>query len=100
VTVLPRKDVRRRADNRCEYCRLPENASEVAFHVEHICAKQHGGSGELSNLALACDRCNLFKGPNLSAIDPATNEIVTLFHPRHDVSAVSEKAAEGCKSQK
>jgi len=63
---------------------LPEEASEVTFHVEHILAKQHGGDDSLSNLALACDRCNFCKGPNLSAIDPTTNEIVTLFHPRHD----------------
>ncbi len=84
MTVLPRQDVRRRASNQCEYCMLSEDASEVAFHVEHIRAKQHGGSDDVSNLALACDRCNFFKGPNLSAIDPTTNKIVTLFHPRHD----------------
>ncbi len=85
MMVLPRKDVRRRANSRCEYCMLPEDASEVAFHVEHIRAKQHGGSDDLSNLALACDRCNFYKGPNLSAIDPTTAKIVALFHPRHDV---------------
>ena len=34
--------------------------------------------------ALACDRCNLFKGPNLSSIDPEANEVVRLFHPRRD----------------
>jgi len=85
MTILPRKEVRRRANTRCEYCRLSEDASEVTFHVEHIRAKQHGGNDELSNLALACDRRNFFKGPNLSAIDSTTGEIVTLFHPRQDV---------------
>ncbi len=60
MTVLPRMEVRQRANGRCEYCMLPEEASEVAFHVEHIRAKQHGGSDDLSNLALACDRCNFF----------------------------------------
>ena len=54
------------------------------FHVEHIIAKQHLGTDNLSNLALACDRCNLFKGTNLSGIDPSTNQIVALYHPRND----------------
>ena len=29
--------------------------------------------------------CNLLKGPNLSSIDPGTEELVRLFHPRKDV---------------
>ena len=39
---------------------------------------------ELENLALACHRCNLRKGPNLTAIDPLSCEVVPLFHPRRD----------------
>jgi len=39
----------------------------------------------LFNLACACDRCNAYKGPNLSSIDPADGSIVNLFHPRRDV---------------
>lgn len=38
----------------------------------------------IDNLALACHRCNLPKGPNLSGIDPSTDNVVTLFHPRRD----------------
>ena len=34
--------------------------------------------------ALACWRCNLHKGPNLTAIDPAGGDVVALFHPRRD----------------
>ena len=56
----------------------------MAHHIEHIIAKQHGGSDEVENLALACHRCNLHKGPNVTGIDPATGEIVALFHPRRD----------------
>jgi hypothetical protein len=33
-------------------------------------------------LALACPDCNRHKGPNLSAIDPETQTVVSLFHPR------------------
>jgi len=76
--------VRLRAGERCEYCRLPEEVGDVPFHIEHIVAKQHHGNDESSNLALACDRCNLYKGPNLTSIDPESGDTVPLFHPRCD----------------
>jgi len=76
--------VRRRADERCEYCRLRQEQSQLRHHVEHIIAKQHGRSGDAENLALACHRCNLQKGPNLTGIDPQTAEVARLFHPRQD----------------
>jgi 5-methylcytosine-specific restriction endonuclease McrA len=74
--------VRFRAGERCEYCRLHQEHSEVIDHVEHIVAKQHGGSDDPGNLALACHRCNLHKEPNLTGIDPPTSEMAALFHPR------------------
>jgi hypothetical protein len=78
-----RTAVRRRARLRCEYCLLPEAlAPAVPFQVEHIVARQHGGHTALSNLALACHRCNLHKGPNLTGIDPRSRRLVRLFHPR------------------
>jgi hypothetical protein len=77
--------VRQRAQNRCEYCLLRQEDSVIAHHVEHIVAKQHGGTDEPGNLALACHRCNYRKGPNLTGIDPATGAIVALFHPRQDL---------------
>jgi hypothetical protein len=81
-----RQFVRQRAGQRCEYCRIPQHAlSWAAFHIEHIAARQHGGTDDLENLALACRRCNAFKGPNLSSIDPATGDGVRLFNPRIDV---------------
>jgi hypothetical protein len=52
--------------------------------VEHVIAQQHLVDDNLQNLALACDRCNAFKGPNLSSVDPVTNAVVHLFHPRID----------------
>ena len=84
MDVQLRAFVRRRAENRCEYCRLPDAVQLLPFHVEHVIAKQHGGIDDESNLAWACDRCNAYKGPNLSSIDPATGSIVALFHPRRD----------------
>src|SRR5215471_13636674 len=76
--------VRERAGNRCEYCQLHQDDSPLAvLHVEHIIPKKHGGSDDPDNLALACIDCNLHKGPNLTGIDPETNEVTELFHPRH-----------------
>jgi len=76
--------VRRRAAGRCEYCLLRQDHSELTHHVEHIVARKHGGSDDAANLALACHRCNLHKGPNLTGIDPLTGEVTSLFHPRRD----------------
>jgi hypothetical protein len=76
--------VRNRARGRCEYCRLPSHVQLLPFHVEQIVAKQHGGNGSFANLAWACDRCNAYKGTNLSSIDPETGKVIELFHPRLD----------------
>ena len=76
--------VRQRAGQRCEYCRLPQSASALRFHIEHIIARQHGGTDDLANLALACPECNYQKGTNLGSIDPDTGKVTPLFHPRLD----------------
>jgi hypothetical protein len=75
--------VRDRAGDRCEYCLLRQQDDRFfRFHIEHIIPKQHGGRDESENLALACHQCNLHKGPNLAGIDPDTDTITPLFHPR------------------
>jgi HNH endonuclease len=80
-----RRRVVERAQHRCEYCGLAEALqSVVLFHVEHVVARHHGGDDFMENLALACHRRNLQKGPNLSSIDPETGELTRLFHPRKD----------------
>ncbi len=62
--------VRKRAGDRCEYCRLPQTAIPHRLHVEHVIAQQHEPTNvdDITNLALACDRCNFHKGPNLSSL--------------------------------
>ena len=52
------------------------------LHVEHIIPRCHDGSDDPDNLALACIDCNLHKGPNLTGIDPESNRVTELFHPR------------------
>jgi hypothetical protein len=80
---MERQEVRKRAGERCEYCRLPDwLTGSGPFHVEHILPRQHGGADEAVNLAWACSRCNCHKGTNLVAIDPDSALRVSLFHPR------------------
>jgi 5-methylcytosine-specific restriction endonuclease McrA len=70
--------VRRTADC-CEYCRIAQSLIPFhTFHVEHIVARQHGGTNDLENLCLACDRCNAYKGTNLSASGRATVRLLKM----------------------
>jgi hypothetical protein len=88
--------VRERAKSRCEYCSIPEWATPfLPFHTDHIVAQQHRLDDSLDNLALACDRCNAYKGPNLSSIDPVSGSVVELFHPRKQVWIDHFQEAEG-----
>jgi len=80
-----RTTVRERARDACEYCRLHQDDSPLSpLHVEHIIPKVHGGTDDIDNLALACIDCNLHKGTNLTGIDPQSNEVTELFHPRRE----------------
>jgi hypothetical protein len=73
-----------RASSRCEYCQLPAAVHPAPFQIDHVIARQHGGTTDEQNLALACIHCNRFKGPNVAGINPETGELVRLFHPRKD----------------
>lgn len=85
MDALLRQQVRDRAGDRCEYCRLHQRHDRFhSFHVEHIVARQHGGTDVLENLAWSCHQCNFHKGTNLAGLDPDTGEMVRLFHPRRD----------------
>ena len=79
-----RQSVRDRAGARCEYCHLPEEYHELPFQLEHIIARKHRGTDESENLAWACYNCNAHKGPNIAGIDPQTQLMTRLFHPRLD----------------
>ncbi len=76
--------VRRRADGRCEYCRLPEQCTSLAFQPDHIIAVKHSGRTHEANLAWACFYCNSYKGACIAGPDPATGKVTRLFHPRFD----------------
>ncbi|MEM8609417.1 MAG: HNH endonuclease [Myxococcota bacterium] len=53
--------------------------------LEHIVPKNHGGSDDLENLAIACARCNSEKGlrhDHKSANDPKLREIIENLQAR------------------
>lgn len=78
-----RSRVAERASYRCEYCKLHrDHQPSVPLQIEHIVAKQHRKDDSPENLALACLRCNLHKGTNLTGIDPETGKVTLLFNPR------------------
>ena len=80
MDAATRRLVRERAGRRCEYCHIHEDDDPYVFHLEHIVAKKHEGSDDLTNLAWSCNNCNLRKGANLSGL--VEGQVVTLFHPR------------------
>jgi hypothetical protein len=77
-----RRFVVERANNRCEYCLYPQEASLLAFEIEHIVAEKHGGSTTVDNLAFACPYCNRFKGSDLGSLDVETRKLTPFFDPR------------------
>ena len=82
-----RRQVRRRAGGRCEYCRLPGRIADRPLEFDHVRPLRHRGRTVLANLALACRACNGAKNASPSAFDPQTDALVPLFHPRHDLWA-------------
>jgi hypothetical protein len=82
VSASLRRLIEERADHRCEYCRLPQAIALHRHEPDHIVPRQHGGENDAENLALACLRCNRYKGPNIGSLDPSTGELVRFFNPR------------------
>ncbi len=78
------KQIRQRAGEACEYCRLPQESQEATFHVDHVLPRVQGGPTTLDNLALACVSCSLRKAARVTAVDPVDGQEVSLFHPRED----------------
>lgn len=76
--------VARRANHRCEYCRVPEAIFNFPFEIEHVVPSSQGGSDDEPNLALTCRSCNLHKSDHLTGRDDATAAEVPLFNPRTD----------------
>ena len=76
-----RPHIRARAQGRCEYCHLPEEADFAQYEIDHIIAEQHGGQTALENLAYACFDCNKHKGPNISPFAPSDSNCLNFKLP-------------------
>ena len=81
-----RRLVAERADNRCEYCLMPEPFLLAGCEVDHVISRKHGGVSDSANLAYSCERCNRSKGSDIGSvigIGP-DQRFVRLFNPRID----------------
>ena len=85
ISAKLRKTVTDRANRLCEYCLMLLDFSHDPFEVEHIRPISMKGKTVLSNLALACRGCNLFKSNKIEGFDAVSDETVRLFNPRKDV---------------
>lgn len=84
IPVALRREVIERAHHCCEYCGIPAGATLAPHEPDHVIGEQHGGTTTLDNLALACYRCNRFKGPNIATRDDESGAVIPLFNPRTD----------------
>ncbi len=82
VSAQQRRTILARAGGCCEYCRIAEDVRYATFEIDHIIPLKHGGEDVDGNLCLACAPCNRFKGADVAAIDPLTNDATRLFNPR------------------
>lgn len=84
INAEHRRAVTDRAFHCCEYCKSQLKYSSDSFSVEHIIPRSLGGTDDLSNLALSCQRCNNHNFTAIQSADPLSGRIVQLFHPRED----------------
>ena len=82
ISAALRRLVFARAGGCCEYCLLPHAAVVYRHEPDHIIPRQHDGRTTADNLALACTRCNRYKGPNIGSFDPETGKLVPFYNPR------------------
>ena len=77
-----RREVLERAGGCCEYCRRSVDVRLARFEIDHIVSLKYGGGDSVDNLCLTCAPCNRYKGAEVAAIDPLTDEATRLFNPR------------------
>ena len=63
---------------------MPQSGTRLPHEADHIRAQKHNGPTTLLNLGWSCALCNGFKGSDVSAFVPGTDELVRLFNPRVD----------------
>jgi 5-methylcytosine-specific restriction endonuclease McrA len=76
--------VRKRAQQRCEYCLMPQVTEDAVFHIDHVKPRALKGASEFDNLALACVTCSLKKGMKTGGIDPSSKRRADFFNSRRN----------------
>ena len=82
IAAEVRRQIIERASRRCEYCQSPMDYAAQPFVIEHIFPVSKGGETALENLALACGGCNGHKYNRTAALDPDSQTLISLYHPR------------------
>jgi 5-methylcytosine-specific restriction endonuclease McrA len=56
---------------------MPQVHDALPFQIDHIIARQHGGTDESANLAWACLACNIAAWPTL--VEPIKRAMLALI---------------------
>lgn len=64
------------------YCHTLTAITGARLVIDHIIPEAAGGQTVWDNLCVACHACNEYKGAQVQAQDPLTDELAPLFHPR------------------
>lgn len=83
-------DGRRVLTGKCIHCNARHTITEdgvalTSATIEHIIPRAHGGTDALTNLAIACARCNIGKGHRLDDRpwhDPTLQRVITTLQER------------------
>lgn len=79
------RQVRRRAGDVCEYCRLPQASQEARFTLTMCCHGRSTGQRNWKTSLWRVFTCSLRKSARTSAVDLKTGSIAALFNPRTEV---------------
>ena len=82
VRVAIRRQVIKRAKERCEFCQCWAEYATEPFDIEHILPVSRGGTTTLDNLAYVCSGCNGHKYNKITALDPLDGAESLLYNPR------------------
>lgn len=84
IAEITRSFVAERANFKCEYCRISDENTFFAFHIDHIISLKHSGSSSTDNLAYSCQICNLNKGSDIATFINDVPEPIRFYNPRTD----------------
>jgi 5-methylcytosine-specific restriction endonuclease McrA len=74
---------------RCAYCGVTDVVTDVPLQVEHLVPKTRGGTNRMSNLTIACERCNNAKGKQTAEEWGHPDVQVQARRPLQDAAAVN-----------